>query len=171
MVREHGAGRCRATTGSGMLWRLPPWRTARRGSLSTLGIAFLVGLWLYTLVTPRFGVLWHEHADGHRVHTHQHLSITPAAHTAQAHGHGPLTHPHPHEHEDEAQVSLTALESADLHWHAFDNSLPSFYRFVPPLILAVPVVFLRPHSRLLPPLWRLCASRARAPPAWLPGAS
>ena len=120
-----------------------------------------MGLFLVTTVVPRFGTLWHTHEHGREEHTHTHLFTTPAAHT-----HEHAVGPHTHHHEDEGTepVALSESEDADLHWHAFAESLP--VGTVNPLLffLVLRAVFLVVYrcisyrSRLL-----LCTA-ARAPP-------
>jgi hypothetical protein len=119
----------------------------------------LAGIFLLTTVAPRFGTLWHTHEHGREEHTHQHLFTAPEAHTHD--------HPfgqHPHHHEDIEPVTLSESEDADLHWHAFANSLP--VGTVDPLLffLVWCAVFLLVDDCISYWSRRILFTSARAPP-------
>ncbi|HEY7493575.1 MAG TPA: hypothetical protein VIH59_21005 [Candidatus Tectomicrobia bacterium] len=121
----------------------------------------LAGIFLVTTGVPHFGTLWHTHEHGREEHTHASLFTTPEAHT---HDHAVGPHTSHHKDEDTQAVSLSESEDADLHWHAFADSLPvgtvNPLQFFLVLYAVSPVVSrcISYRSRCL-----LCTS-ARAPP-------
>lgn len=110
-------------------------------------IILLVSVFLVATIVPHFGTLWHTHDGGYTSHQHPNLTAlsgshrpapSPPPHHADHQGYhavpfgGYYAHPasQPEHHvrgkDASAPFHYVARTRADLHWHLYDASLPSF---------------------------------------------
>ena len=123
-----------------------------RGSLCLrdVTIACLIAAFLAVTTLPRFGTVWHTHADGHATHTHSNLSAAPQHH--QDHHRlqslpfgGQYARPNDHvsHHVDHADTSgrpaYVRWNTTDLHWHLYAICLPHAAVVVVPFVLSLSI--------------------------------
>jgi hypothetical protein len=134
-----------------------------------------LGVFLTSLVWPRFGLLWHEHADREKAHAYHEILQMLASHAAGAqhsghqHAHqAPHEHDAPHasyeQHAAGLQVVFSAAPTSNLHGHYFDDTLLVYCGFLQTLCGAVFRIFLRLDRSVSHVSRQLLPTAARAPP-------